>query len=678
MSSISNKTALIFGGILLLVIATGFVGYRSTVSVGDDGVLVGERLGPLVDAAMEIKLTATKAHLLFEEIMAGDEGESIDEVWKLLAESGFYARAIVEGGENDEGKFYPTSSEPVRQKIVEVQEHLRVFVAAAKQRYATRASGQGVGSKADEVFDALYEKLVAAIAALQGRAGLSEDAGLQRIAGDARFHLANSHLLVAEILGGDAGESFDEAIAGFEKARDLVKGLAAVPEDERATLAADIDKLIAAAKERHDKSKSVAKAGSGADEAFDATFDKLIATADEAETLIQKFSADKLSKLRSDVRMSAMLTLTMGVIALLFAIAAFYFFSVKVARRLAHLARVTKALADGDGTVEVPEWKSGDEIGAMSGAIHVFKGNLTERQRLETEQSADRQRSEAEKRAAMAKVADEFEANIGSIISTVTAAVGELQKISLSVEEKSGAAARQAETVSAISDETANNVQTVASATEELTASVAEIGRQVEQSAQISGEAVRQAQGTVGQVNALSSAADRIGDIVGLISDIAEQTNLLALNATIEAARAGEAGKGFAVVASEVKSLAEQTARATTEIAGQIGEIQTTTSGSVEAINAISETITQLNGIATTIASAVEEQSAATSEIARNIMQASEGTQTVSGSMGEISQTSTDTRLASDHLRESTNELSRQAERLSKEMATVLSSIRAA
>ena len=102
-----------------------------------------------------------------------------------------------------------------------------------------------------------------------------------------------------------------------------------------------------------------------------------------------------------------------------------------------------------------------------------------------------------------------------------------------------------------------------------------------------------------------------------LVQDIASQTNLLALNATIEAARAGESGLGFVVVANEVKSLADQTAKATKEIAGQIASVQTGTAEVVRAIQCIGGTIGKIDNIATIIASTVEEQSNATREIAR-------------------------------------------------------------
>src|SRR5439155_27054345 len=139
------------------------------------------------------------------------------------------------------------------------------------------------------------------------------------------------------------------------------------------------------------------------------------------------------------------------------------------------------------------------------------------------------------------------------------------------------------------------------------------------QSNAISSKAVNEAESTNAAVKELSEAAGRIGDVVNLITDIAEQTNLLALNATIEAARAGEAGRGFAIVASEVKALAGQTAKATDDIAAQIGGMQSATTRSIAALGAIERTIRDISAISNAIGAAVIEQGAATQEIARSV-----------------------------------------------------------
>src|ERR1700737_802891 len=107
--------------------------------------------------------------------------------------------------------------------------------------------------------------------------------------------------------------------------------------------------------------------------------------------------------------------------------------------------------------------------------------------------------------------------------------------------------------------------------------------------------AVNRAQETDSTVQGLAKTAGRIGEVVGLINSIAAQTNLLALNATIEAARAGEAGRGLAVVASEVKSLASQTAKATEDISEQIADIQKVAGDAIDAIKGIGSIIAAVN-----------------------------------------------------------------------------------
>lgn len=177
------------------------------------------------------------------------------------------------------------------------------------------------------------------------------------------------------------------------------------------------------------------------------------------------------------------------------------------------------------------------------------------------------------------------------------------------------------------SENSSSNVQMVAAAAEELSASISEISNQVGHTAVSARETAAIVEQASVQVTRLNEAANKIGQIVDMIRSIAEQTNLLALNATIEAARAGEAGKGFAVVASEVKNLAGKTSEATKEIVEQVQTIQIETKETVDGINAIVAKIADVQERSASVAAAVEEQQAATAEISRSVYQASAGTQ---------------------------------------------------
>jgi methyl-accepting chemotaxis protein len=335
-------------------------------------------------------------------------------------------------------------------------------------------------------------------------------------------------------------------------------------------------------------------------------------------------------------------------------------------------------LAAGNLDVAIPGAVRRDELGRVAKAMEVFKRNAVAQRKLESEQQESEARSAAQRKSEMAGLADHFERAVGGIIDTVSSASSELEATATTLTRTADMTRQMSATVNTASGTASTNVQAVAAATDQMTTSIAEIGRQVQNSSRIAADAVAQAEKTDARVNELSTAANRIGDVVKLITAIAEQTNLLALNATIEAARAGDAGRGFAVVAQEVKALAAQTAQATGEISTQIAGMQAATNDSVAAIKEISGTIGQIAEIAAVIAAAVDQQRNATGNISRNIRDAAAGTSEVASGITKVTDGANETGAASSEMLSSARSLARESTRLRDEVGRFLQSIKAA
>ena len=268
--------------------------------------------------------------------------------------------------------------------------------------------------------------------------------------------------------------------------------------------------------------------------------------------------------------------------------------------------------------------------------------------------------------------------SVKDVVGAVASSSNQLQDTARKMAGTASEASGQSTDAAAAVQEATVNVETVASAAEELTSTITEVSTQVNAAAKTARDAVQEAGQSSADVQSLLEAAQKIGVVVNLISDIAEQTNLLALNATIEAARAGEAGKGFAVVASEVKSLANQTAKATGDIATQIEEIQQATGNAATSIKSIGDTITKIDEISTAIASAVEEQGAATQEIARNAQEAAQGATSAAGNVERVSRISNETGGAAEDILGSANSLAEQSQALEGQVKEFLKSLNVA
>ena len=353
-------------------------------------------------------------------------------------------------------------------------------------------------------------------------------------------------------------------------------------------------------------------------------------------------------------------------------------------RPIPTLAGVMTRMAKDDAAVEIPYLKKRDETGDMARALAVFRESLeenaaksAENDRLHTEQQETERAASEERRKAMAGLADQFEQSVGAIVNRLSASVGALQSASETMGRTTREAYERTDATAGAVEEASNSVTTVASASEQLSASIREISGKVSESSSVAQAAVAEVERTGKTVGALAKAADEIGGVIQLINDIAEQTNLLALNATIEAARAGEAGKGFAVVAHEVKSLAEQTAKATEQISGQIKSMQENTKGTVGAMRSVGDTIGRINDIAGAIAAAVEEQSAATQEISSNASQAASGAREAATGLTGLRQSASQVGDTAGGVDSAAGELAKETEDLRQEVDRFLAEVRA-
>ncbi|MCP4936650.1 MAG: chemotaxis protein [bacterium] len=259
----------------------------------------------------------------------------------------------------------------------------------------------------------------------------------------------------------------------------------------------------------------------------------------------------------------------------------------------------------------------------------------------------------------------EFKIKIDEIVEELADTSKNMIKASDQLGKGSTDTAARTQVVSTSAEDSSQNLQTISTAITELAASAKELSDHLSRSSSMTQQSVKKAKESRHKIAELRESTNRISQVIELIEDIADQTNLLALNATIEAARAGEAGKGFAVVAHEVKQLAQQSAKATSDITEQVNDIQQAMGNTVASIESISETIEELNDMTNSAASTVEEQSSATQEIAQSVTQVSVGTEVVSENIQSVSEIAKVTETMAGSFGQSATDLSNKASKLS-------------
>jgi methyl-accepting chemotaxis protein len=346
-------------------------------------------------------------------------------------------------------------------------------------------------------------------------------------------------------------------------------------------------------------------------------------------------------------------------------------------RRLIDIGGAMRQLASGDVDIVVPATIEHDEIGDMARSLQVFRASEIERRGL-SERERYEQSTQRDRAGHIEQMIADFRVTVTNVIGSVTQNVSLMEETARGLSRMAHEADQQARAVLLSSEATSTNVRTVAGAADQLGNSIHGINEKTKKAHGIAQRATETARATDQLVNKLASGATRIGDVVKLIQAIAAQTNLLALNATIEAARAGDAGRGFAVVAMEVKALASQTAKATEEIAEQIGSIQNLTDQTVAAIRSIDDVMGDISGLTAAIADAVEEQTSSTQMIAHNVQEAAQGANELANKMTIVTQAIDGTSRSAAAVHETSQSFSAQANTLEDAVETFLARVTAA
>jgi len=363
--------------------------------------------------------------------------------------------------------------------------------------------------------------------------------------------------------------------------------------------------------------------------------ESLLAQLEEIDTRMAHTMAATAQTMMSKIEKGAQIGSSVALIAL-FSVSIFVFLLGRtITRSINRVVRHFKNIAAGEGDLTVSLAVASDETGALAYQFNRFMANLREMIREIAGNAITLNRFAADLASVSTGMSEEVEtvsSKSGQSASMAEAMSAKIHTMTIATEEIN-------ENITAISSATeqmSQNMNSVASSVEEMNTVVNAISENSQEGAGMTASASKTAQIASDAMNELNDAVNQIGAIIDVIGQIASRTNLLALNARIEAASAGDAGSGFAVVANEIKALAIRSAEAASEVTDHIEGVQKRTGTAIKVFADLSTIIRTVDSRISDISNAVGQQSQATGEISTNVLQADAGISSISSSITDI------------------------------------------
>jgi methyl-accepting chemotaxis protein len=637
--TIARKLWLGFGTMLVLIGGIGYIGFdkaREARRTSDSLASLIESTQAVGDTALSSARTRLAANRFAAEPSDENEAnyhkseEGMEEALKALREK-------------SQGLGLEKTIDELSEYLATYDKAAGEFIVQTKQRNAAfkdrigpvgRALGQGVETLANDL----------------SKAG---EAGPAKLALEALSNANELRLGVARFVITNAQADYDAALENAAQAREQLEAAAEqakAPELKRAAEDA-IESLIAygeAARTVHDTTR---RADTLRNEGMDAVGPKLAATVNTLRSELEKQAQGLQAQAIESAKQATTMLIAGSLAAFIVGIAAAALIARAVLKPLRAVIDRLRDIAEGEAdlTKRVDEARK-DELGELGKWFNVFVKNM--QQILLDVRGASNQVAAAatEIAASSEEMARGMEQQSGQV-SQIGSAVAEMSSSVIEVAKKSGQASEQA-----------------TKAGQQAT----EGGSVVEQTV-VGMEAINEAVSAgATSVTELGKRGVQIGEIIKVINDIADQTNLLALNAAIEAARAGEHGRGFAVVADEVRKLAERTTKATEEVAGSIRAIQDETRIAVErmttgtqqvevgvekanaagvTLKGIVQSAKDVASMIQSIAAASEQQSSASEQISRSLESINSVTREATAGASQAAQASTELSSKAEELR---------------------------